>query len=682
MTEPAHTASAMIPSRTRLSRNIRDALIFAAALAVLLIVAWLVYRPGLSGTFLFDDFGNLPAIGASGPVDNWATFWRYITSGSADPTGRPLTLLTFLIDARNWPADPWPFKHTNLCIHLLNAALLCWVMLRLGRHAHLSARHGAAAALAGSALWLLHPLLVSTTLYIVQREAMLPATFVLCGFLCWCTGRDRMDQDRIVAGWIWLLAGAWLCTVLAVLCKANGALLPLLIAVAEFTVLRGNAADPDKAMGAPGFRKPEVVILGLPILLLAVKLLAGIPADLHDAAINRPWTIGQRLLTEPRVVMDYLRLLWTPRATSYGLFNDQIQASTGWLHPWTTLPCVLAVIALIACGFALRRRHPFIAFALLFYFAGQVIESSFIPLELAFEHRNYLPSLFMFWPLAVWFTSPREPARALRLALLGVTVAVLASLTWSRSSVWGDQWQQALIWGKVNPDSPRAQSYAAAAEESLGKFGAAIHRLRAFAATHAPDQQIALNLADAECRTGAITPATWNMVLDTLGNTGSGATEIYTWFADAIPKAERHECKGLALATLKEALAAYRANPKLGIWPGRKQDIDHLAGLIALSAGDPREALGDFNRAVTAAPSSAAALTQAALLGSSGFPRLGLSHLDYAATLPVPEKRGFNMPKLHRWVLAKQHYWQDETNRLRATLTMDAARRAATTPQG
>src|SRR6185437_6395305 len=104
----------------------------AAALIMLLIVAWLVYHPGLSGDFLFDDFGNLPAIGSTVPVDNWATFWRYITSGDADITGRPLTLLTFLIDACNWPASPYPFKVTNVILHLINGALLAWVLWKLG----------------------------------------------------------------------------------------------------------------------------------------------------------------------------------------------------------------------------------------------------------------------------------------------------------------------------------------------------------------------------------------------------------------------------------------------------------------------------------------------------------------------------------------------------------------------
>src|SRR5690348_4046644 len=117
----------------RLPRRLLALLAFLLALVTILALAWFAYRPGLSGAFLFDDLGSLPKLGATGPVDNWATFWRYITSGAADPTGRPLALLSFLVDARNWPADPYPFKVTNVVLHLINGALLAWVLWRLGR---------------------------------------------------------------------------------------------------------------------------------------------------------------------------------------------------------------------------------------------------------------------------------------------------------------------------------------------------------------------------------------------------------------------------------------------------------------------------------------------------------------------------------------------------------------------
>jgi len=135
-------------------------------LLALLVVAIAAYAPGLHGGFLFDDYINLPSLGAQGPIDNWAAFWRYISSGTADPTGRPLTLLTFLLDARDWPASPYSFKRTSLVLHLINGALLYALLCRLG-----AALHGRAdettrrSARIAASLWLLHPLFVSTTLY-------------------------------------------------------------------------------------------------------------------------------------------------------------------------------------------------------------------------------------------------------------------------------------------------------------------------------------------------------------------------------------------------------------------------------------------------------------------------------------------------------------------------------------
>src|SRR5579859_1790245 len=106
---------------------------FWPLLGVLLCIAWFAYRPGLSGVFLFDDFANLPTLGAYGPVDNAAAFWRYLTSGNADPVGRPLALLSFLLDANNWPADAYAFKRDNVLLHLLNGALLALLLRRFGR---------------------------------------------------------------------------------------------------------------------------------------------------------------------------------------------------------------------------------------------------------------------------------------------------------------------------------------------------------------------------------------------------------------------------------------------------------------------------------------------------------------------------------------------------------------------
>ncbi len=113
-----------------------------------------------------------------------------MTSGAADPTGRPLALLSFLIDANDWPADPYPFKRTSVLLHLINGALLCALLRNLGRAIGKPEAQVKSAALLGAGFWLLHPLFVSTTLYIVQREAMLPTLFILIGLLGYSKGRE------------------------------------------------------------------------------------------------------------------------------------------------------------------------------------------------------------------------------------------------------------------------------------------------------------------------------------------------------------------------------------------------------------------------------------------------------------------------------------------------------------
>ena len=659
--------SQMMAPLGSLLANTRPSLIFAASLSALLIATWLIYCVGLNGSYLFDDFNHLNALGITGPVQNWPSFVRFITSGTADPTGRPLTLLSFLVDAQDWPADPWAFKRTNLMLHLLNGALLCWVMLLLSRAAGLIERHGRSAALLGTAIWLLHPLFVSTILYIVQREAMLPATFTFCGLLCWCKGRSRLEDAQVMSAWFLMATGSVLCTLLAMLCKANGALLPLLIATAELTVLR---TAPSRRL-----RTAHLILLALPVLLLLLGLVAEIPTAVQIAAESRPWTIGQRLLTEPRVFVDYLRLLWLPRATSFGVFNDQFQASRDLLHPWTTLPCLFAVVALGVLAWLLRLRRPIFAFAIMFYIAGQLMESTFLPLELAFEHRNYLPAAFMFWPLGVWLTG--NNAKPQKFALTALIVGGLTVLTWSRCQVWGNPREQALIWGRVNPDSPRAQAFAAAVEMDYGDSAAAIERLRDAAVRMPDDVQITLNLVDAECRTGVVTPATWSYVLHSLEYNTNGARAAFNWFTTAIHNTAHHACKGLTLDDMTQALHAAENNRKFGHRTGNLQDYAHIEGLIALAKGQGQTALEDFNRALIDAPDRGTTLAQAAALGVAGYPDLGLQHLDFAEVHPQYAAPPLGMARVHSWLLNRQRYWEHETKHLRAVLSTDAATKAA-----
>ncbi|MGN6655137.1 MAG: tetratricopeptide repeat protein [Rhodanobacter sp.] len=712
---------------------------------VCLGLAWCANFSGLHGDFFFDDFANLPALGATGPVDTWPTFWRYITSGTADPTGRPLTLLTFLIDAQNWPADPFTFKRTNLILHLLNGALLALLLRQLGRSAFkIADKHRVdLAAIIGAVTWLLHPLFVSTTLYIVQREAMLPATFTLLGLLSWLHGRGAIMNGKNWRGLAWIALGLGGCTVLGVLSKANGILLPALALVVEYVLLRptssqGHSITPMEQQRRRAYGHSMWLFGWLPTAIVAGYLLEqGWSGFTRGISSVRPWTLGQRLLTEPRVLLDYLELLWLPRPFTPGLFNDHIQASTSWWSPATTLPATLAVFGLIVGAWLLRRRWPALAVAILFYFVGQSLESSTVALELYFEHRNYLPAMLMFWPLALWlcdvrlrpqrdatasgsnaetppsflrtqessdlahahaqaldsrvrgndehksgdegqgggYSAPADRSvRVAKLALAAVILLGLGLMTHARANLWGNSHDQALMWAHLNPESPRAQANAAQVEMTAGQPERAVQRLLP-ALAKAPDQvQLAINLFSAQCMLGHVDEATLAASRHALRTTRDPGTLLVSWFDRAMGQVAQPPCPQLSYATLDGLLQAALANPYLASNPGRQQDIHYLLGHLALLQGNADTALAEFNQALDSQVRIPAALKQAAMLGASGYPRQGLAHLDHLVAEPEQSYRpGFGMPRVHAWVLEHQQYWPKELAHLRATLRDDAA---------
>src|SRR5690606_1553192 len=127
-------------------------------------------------------------------------------------------------------ADPWPFKRTNLALHLLNFALLGVLLTRL-QQALVRRMPGLRTTpwtpWAAAALWAAHPFFVSTTLYVVQREAMLPMTFAMLALLAWDRAVWGFEADRPRSAWAWALLGVGGFTLLAGLSKANGFLVQI-----------------------------------------------------------------------------------------------------------------------------------------------------------------------------------------------------------------------------------------------------------------------------------------------------------------------------------------------------------------------------------------------------------------------------------------------------------------------
>lgn len=278
-----------------------------------LVSSWfltvLIYQPGLSGPFLFDDFPNLEKIGALGPIESWELFKAYLSSGFSGPTGRPISLTSFLLDANDWPADPAPFKHTNVLLHLLIGVILFPTIRKLLSAIGRAPRETDWVALIATTLWLFNPFLVSTTLYIVQRMTQLATLFSVLGIWGYLQGRLWLST-RPCLGYATLSLSVGLGTVLAVFSKENGALLPLLILTMEFA-LRFHWTTP-----GPDWRW-KTAFLGLPALAIMVYLAMRLPGLNHPIP-TRNFSLAERLLTESRILWDYLFHLFFPHIQTRG----------------------------------------------------------------------------------------------------------------------------------------------------------------------------------------------------------------------------------------------------------------------------------------------------------------------------------------------------------------------------
>jgi tetratricopeptide (TPR) repeat protein len=645
-------------------RTTRPSLFLFLATLISIGASFALYAKGLGGTFVFDDWANLPALGAQGPIDTMDAFLRYITSGTADPTGRPIALLSFLIDATNWPASPLPFKRTNLLLHAGNGALLISLLWRLGAALKLEQKQRAVAAWFGGSAWLLHPMFVSTTLYIVQREAMLPATFALLGFHVWLTGRQRFALSG--HGTSLVVGGIWLFTLLAFLSKANGLLLPLLVAVIESCL---PALDVRRA----SYQRLLVIACAPWMAAVGVGIGWYVFHGIANATPSfRGWSIGQRLITEPAILWNYIGQLALVIPATGSVFHDQYAAASDLLHPWWTVPAILACLGAVVLAWRYRRTHPSVALGVLFFFAGHLMESTSLPLELYFEHRNYLPAMMLFWPIGIWLGSLQKPAWGMAIACLLLGTA--GWLSFNLATLWGQPAVQALTWAGLTPDSGRAQAYAAQMDASTGHTSRAWAKLHARRSVFATEPQVALTLLDLRCSLGGIQTDDLDFAAKTLTRAPRDPGKLLlNWANSAVDAIHDHTCPGLDNAALERLLAAAAANPSIASVPGRMQDITHARGRIELAAGRYGEARKYFDDALAIEPRPGAALEQAALLGRAGAPRLGVGHLDFYATLPPPSDRGpsTGMAWVHDKVLSRQNYWSNEIRHLRAVLLAD-----------
>ena len=424
------------------------------ALALVLLVAT-IYWPGRGGGFTFDDYPNIVE-NARLHVTNWDQHaWLAAVFSSDSGLGhRPLAMATFALNHAFTGLDPVPMKLTNIAIHALNACLaLCLLRALLAlavpaadaRRREWSARFAAAA-------WALHPINLMGVLFIVQRMESLCHAFVFAGLWLYLLGRRRQLAGEPGGGWR-IVAGIVGGTALGALCKESAVLLPLYAACVELCLLGARNAQGARDRRLLAFFG---IVLVLPALLGSAWLLSKALAP--TAFATRDFTLGERLLTESRVVLDYLRWTLLPSLRTFGLYHDDIAISRGLLQPVSTAFALAGLALLAAAATVVRKNRPLVALGIAWFLCAQLLTATIVPLELVFEHRNYFASLGICLVVAdLLLLAPRgDGARRIGVLLALLWLLFLGLVTQLRAREWSDPLRFTASEAAKHPQSPRA----------------------------------------------------------------------------------------------------------------------------------------------------------------------------------------------------------------------------------
>jgi len=421
------------------------------AFGILALLVFFAYSNTFQASWHLDDYPTVvenPRLHLSDLSPRAIFKTLFSRPGSFGNLYRPVACLSLALNWYFGQEQVEGYHFVNICIHFLAAFFLFLTILNLYQSPGLAGKdagNGFWIALLAAALWALNPVQTQAVTYIVQRMASLAAMFYIIGLYLYVKGRTGGPRRRRLV----FFAACLVSFIFALGSKENAAAFPAALILVEAVFFRGL----DRFKNKKRIWGPTAIATVL-LILVAVFLAAGaIEPSILKGYQNRSFTLSQRLMTQPRVVLFYLTLLFYPMPQRLSIEHD-VAVSTSLFEPWTTFPAILSVALLIGIGLSQIKKRSVAAFGLLFFFLNHLIESTILPLELIFEHRNYLASMFLFFPVAaalvrlVGFYQARKSF--IGKALIGFMVLLVTGMgisAYMRNLAWSSEktlWEDAI----------------------------------------------------------------------------------------------------------------------------------------------------------------------------------------------------------------------------------------------
>ena len=438
-------------------------------LTILAVVVILIYTPTLTTPYIFDDTNNIrdnphiriPSLNLKNLA--WAAFHSPLKT-------RPVANISFALNYYFHGHNLVGYHAVNILIHLATGFFLYALVKATLLTPALHAQYGKFVWIPffTAFIWVVHPLQTQSVAYLVQRMNSLAAMFYVLSMLSYVKFRLAVDRRN---KWLWF-GGCLLAGLLAFGSKEISATLPVFILLYEWYFFQKLDLQWD--------RRQWLLLAGSGLLFILISLFyfENDPLTRILSGYNhRDFTLGQRVLTQSRVVISYISLLLWPQPSRLNLDHD-FALSYSLLNPVTTLFSLVIIIALMAVAILAARRNPLLSFGILWFFGNLVIESSVIGLELVFEHRNYLPSMLVVFTAVALFFRYLNPGKW-GLIVLCVVGTLFTAWTLERNQVWTDEITLYEDCVEKSPAKARPHNNLGAALISQGRLQDAIEQLQA-----------------------------------------------------------------------------------------------------------------------------------------------------------------------------------------------------------
>ena len=350
---------------------------------------------------------------------------------------RPVACLSFALNYYFGGTGVYGYHLINLIIHFLSSIFLFLFVYHTLNLPILEARYGPNSyfiALLAAVLWAINPVQTQAVTYVVQRMTSMAGFFCIMAMYFYLKGRTSAPKP--LSGTHYFLCVV--CGILAIGSKENAVMLPMVILLYDLFLVQGVTR---KNLKRYSFFFLIAIFISLALALLMAGPSIFNPKSLISGYQNRGFTLSERLLTEPRVVLFYVSLLLYPMPDRL-CFEHGITLSTSLATPTSTVMSIVAILLILCVAAAGSRKWPFISFCIIFFFLNHLIEASVFPLELIFEHRNYLPSMLFFVPLSILLSNGIQffsRKRGLQGILIIFVILVLIGWghsTYARNMIW------------------------------------------------------------------------------------------------------------------------------------------------------------------------------------------------------------------------------------------------------